>query len=435
MDMINIKKNILIKNVIILLVSGGIAKILGMIGKIIYTRTAGVNVVSLYTLITPTLMLFVSLCQFSFPISISKLSAEGKRKNEEIIGSALLVGSLICIVLGFILMISSKTIASLLHNQTLSSAIVCLGLVLPLICFSSIQRGFLHGKEDMLSASITNVTEEIIKIMLMVLLLPYAVIKSDITAVCVIILFNFITEITNILIMHFSIKRKYNIKKLKCSYEVIKEIIKISFPTTMIRLISSVGFFLEPIILTNVLIKTGYSAEFIKTQYGIINAYIIPILSIPTFFSGSIAAALLPNITKSYVSGNYKRFNQKLFQILITSIMVGISCLVVILSFPNEILKLLYKVSFGVNYLYLIGPFFILVYIQPTLSVAMQAMNKTNKLFFVSTFSIIFKYTLLYVLGSLGLGINSLIYSMISGIIITTSLVILIVIKELGKKA
>lgn len=433
--MMNIKKNILIKNVIILLVSGGIAKILGMLGKIIYTRTAGVEVVSLYTLITPTLMLFVSLCQFSFPISISKLSAEGKRKNEEIIGSALLIGTILCIILGLILTVSSKTIAGLLHNASLNSAIICLGIVLPLICFSSIQRGFLHGKENMLPASITNVTEEIFKIMLMLLLLPYAVLKSDITAVCVIILFNLITEITNILIMHFAIKRKYCIKKLKYSYTVTKEIIKISFPTTMIRLISSIGFFLEPIILTNVLIKNGHSADFIKTQYGIINAYIVPILSIPTFFSGSIAAALLPNITKSYASGNYKRFNQKLFQILITSILVGIVCLTIILSFPNEILKLLYNVNFGVNYLYLISPFFILVYIQPTLSVAMQAMNKTNKLFFVSTFSIIFKYTLLYFLGSLGFGMNSLIYSMISGIIITTSLVILIVIKELGKKA
>lgn len=432
--MMNIKKNILIKNVIILLVSGSIAKILGMLGKIIYTRTAGVEVVSLYALITPTLMLFVSLCQFSFPISISKLSAEGKRKNEEIIGSALLIGTILCLILGLILIVSSKTIAGLLHNVSLSNAIICLGIVLPLICFSSIQRGFLHGKENMLPASITNVTEEIFKIILMILLLPYAVLKSDITAVCVIILFNFMTEVTNILIMHFAIKRKYCIKKLRYNYTVIKEIIKISFPTTMIRLISSIGFFLEPIILTNVLIKTGHSADFIKTQYGIINAYIIPILSIPTFFSSSIAAALLPNITKSYTTNNYKRFNQKLFQILITSILVGIACLTIILLFPNEILKLLYNVSFGVNYLYLIGPFFILVYIQPTLSVAMQAMNKTNKLFFVSTFSIIFKYTLLYILGSLGFGMNSLIYSMISGIIITTSLVILIVIKELGKK-
>ena len=74
--MIKFKNNLLIKNIIILLVSGALAKVLGMLGKIIYTRIVGVNVVGLYTMITPTFMLIISICQFSFPISISKISAE-----------------------------------------------------------------------------------------------------------------------------------------------------------------------------------------------------------------------------------------------------------------------------------------------------------------------------------------------------------------------
>ena len=38
--MIKFKNNLLIKNIIILLVSGALAKVLGMLGKIIYTRIA-----------------------------------------------------------------------------------------------------------------------------------------------------------------------------------------------------------------------------------------------------------------------------------------------------------------------------------------------------------------------------------------------------------
>ena len=76
--------NILIKNIVILLTTGAVTKILGMIGKIIYTRTAGIDVVSLYALITPTLMLIISITQFSFPITISKLSAEEKYNNEDL---------------------------------------------------------------------------------------------------------------------------------------------------------------------------------------------------------------------------------------------------------------------------------------------------------------------------------------------------------------
>ena len=161
---------------------------------------------------------------------------------------------------------------------------------------------------------------------------------------------------------------------------IIKEMLSISIPTTSVRLIASVGFFLEPIILTNTLLSTGYSPNYITMEYGIINSYIVPLLSIPSFFSISIASALLPNITKAYANKKYDEFNRKLLKLMFLSMLVGAICLIFILIFPNEILKLVYNVNFGINYIYLIGPFFLILYMQPTLSVAIQAMGKTNKL-------------------------------------------------------
>ena len=114
--------------------------------------------------------------------------------------------------------------------------------------------------------------------------------------------------------------------------------------------------------------------------------------------------------------------------------MVGGICLAIIMIFPEPILKLVYSVNFGINYIYLIGPFFLILYMQPTLSVALQAMGKTNKLFITSTISMVLKYTVLFVFGKLGFGMNALIFSIITGIIVTTTLVIIIVLKEINKK-
>ena len=433
--MIKFKNNLLIKNIIILLVSGAIAKVLGMIGKIIYTRIAGVNVVSLYTMITPTLMLIISITQFSFPISISKISAEGKYDNKSLLKNAYLIGLIINIILILILVLSSNFIAKALHNRALAPAILSISVIIPFVCVSSVQRGFLHGKEDMLPASITNITEEIIKILLIIFILPITISSGNITSVIFLILFNVITETSNILFMQKAINKKYiNHSKGRINKNIIKEILSISIPTTSVRLIASVGFFLEPIILTNTLLYTGYSPNYITMEYGIINSYIVPLLSIPSFFSISIASALLPNITKAYANKKYDEFNRKLLKLMFLSMLVGAICLIFILIFPNEILKLVYNVNFGINYIYLIGPFFLILYMQPTLSVAIQAMGKTNKLFLTSTISVIVKYSALYILGKNGLGMNSLIFSMIIGIVTTTSLVIIIVLKELKKK-
>ena len=433
--MIKFKNNLLIKNIIILLVSGALAKVLGMLGKIIYTRIVGVNVVGLYTMITPTFMLIISICQFSFPISISKISAEEKYDNKSLLKSAYFVGSIISIILIIILILTSNLIALSLHNKLLAPAILSISAIIPFVMISSVQRGFLHGKEDMLPASITNVTEEIIKIILILFLLPIAISKSDITSVIFLILFNVVTESSNILFMQKAISKNYiSNKKGKVNKKIIKEILSISIPTTSVRLIASIGFFLEPIILTNTLLSSGYSPNYITMEYGIINSYIVPLLSIPSFFSISIASALLPNITKAYANKKYDEFNKKLLKLMFLSMLVGAVCLTIILIFPNEILKLVYNVNFVINYIYLIGPFFLILYMQPTLSVALQAMNKTNKLFLTSTISVIIKYSALYVLGKIGFGMNALIFAMIAGIVTTTSLVLIIVLKELKKK-
>ena len=429
------KTNILFKNIVILLISGGLTKIFGMISKILYTRIAGIKIVSLYTLIVPTLMLIINITQFCFPISISKLSAENKYNNKKLLKNAYVIAFIINVIAFFTILLTSKLIAILLHNKSLYKPICSISLIIPFTTISSIQRGFLHGKEDMMPSGVSNVIEEIVKIILIITILPIVVLKGDIKAVMFLILFNIIIECFSISIMGKVIKRKYlNIDKNKYNIDkkVIKDILSISIPTTLTRLISGIGFFLEPIILTNILLKTGYSINYITLEYGIINSYVVPLLSLPTFFSISIASALLPNLTKLYANKKIDNFNDKLSKLILLSIVVGLICLIIIMIFPKEILYIIYNTKLGINYIYLIGPFFLIIYMQPALSAAMQAMNKTDKLFKISIFSIISKYLVLTITGLLGYGIKSFIFSMIVGIFLTTSLILISVLKEIS---
>ena len=432
-----LKNNLLIKNIFILLVSGVLTKIFGMISKILYTRIAGIKIISLYTLIVPTLMLIISITQFSFPISISKLSAEGKYKDKKLLSNAYFIGIIINIISFITIILLSKTVANLLHNKSLYIPILSISFIIFFTSASSIQRGFLHGKEDMLPTAASNVIEEIVKILLIIIVFPIVVLKGSIISVTFLILFNIIIELVSISIMSNVIEKKY-LKYDKSKYSIdktiIKDILKISVPTTMTRLISGIGFFLEPIILTNILLKTGYNLNYITLEYGIINSYVIPLLSLPTFFSSIIASALLPNLTKIYKDKKINNFNNKLFKLMSLSLVIGLICLIFILAFPKQILNIIYSVNLGINYIYLIGPFFLIIYMQPALAAAMQAMDKTDKLFKISVISIIIKYVVLTITGLLGFGINCLIFSMITGIIITTLLVLITVLKEINKK-
>ena len=74
----------------------------------------------------------------------------------------------------------------------------------------------------------------------------------------------------------------------------------------MSRIIGSIGFFFEPIILTYCLLKCGYSNNFIINEYGVLNGFIMPLILIPSFFTMAISQALIPNISKSYSQGHLK---------------------------------------------------------------------------------------------------------------------------------
>ena len=71
-------KNKFIKSTIILIIGGLITKVLGMIIKIVLTRTIGTEGISEYMLVLPTFNLFITLCNLGVPIAITKLISEKK---------------------------------------------------------------------------------------------------------------------------------------------------------------------------------------------------------------------------------------------------------------------------------------------------------------------------------------------------------------------
>lgn len=427
------KNNLLIKNIIILFTTGVLAKILGMISKIMQTNILGIKIISLYALTTPVLMLIITICQFSFQISISKLSAENKYNNKKLLLSAFKIGIIVDLLLILLVLFTSKYIALLIHHKNLKTVIEIMCPVIPLITITSIQRGFLYGKEDMFLSSITNIIEELIKIILIIFILPIAIYYSDILTLKLLFLFNILIELVTMIILNKNISKYINNNE-KNTYKIHKKILGISIPTTLIRLISATGYFLEPIILINALLELNYNINYITLEYGVITSYIIPILSFPNFFSMLIASALLPNITKLYNNKQYEDFNKKIAVSLFITIIIGIMSFIFILIFAKYILKYLYNTNLGINYIRILGPFFILIYIQPILSIILQATEKTNILLIISIINTFSKYISLFIFCNIGLGINSLIVSMIISIITTTILLLICITKLINKR-
>lgn len=412
-----------ILSTIILLIGGFLTKILGMIIKIVMTRLMGTEGIGLYMMILPTFSLFIALAQFGFPIAISKLVAEDTKNNKKLFFSIIPMSIIINVILIlFIIIIAPFLSTNLLHDKRCTLGILAISLVIPLTTLSSICRSYFFGKEKMLPHVISNLIEDIVRLGLIIIGIPFVINKGLEYAVCYVILTNIVSELSSILILFFFLPKKVKITKqdIKPSKIYIKDSLDIAFPNTASRLIGSIGYFLEPIILTTALIHVGYSNSFIVNEYGVITGYVMPILLLPSFFTLAISQALLPIVTKLYTNKKYKETKRKIKQGIFFSCLIGIPVTILLMITPELFLKIIYNTTKGANYLRFLAPFCFFQYIQAPLSFSLDAMGRSIDNMKATLYGTIIRSVLLLILSYLKIGIWSLIISTSINILVVT---------------
>lgn len=412
-----------IKSSIVLIIGGLLIKLLGMFIRIMINRIAPLETISLYMLILPTFSLMMAISQLGFSTSISKLVSEERYKNKKLLFSILPISIFINIALTIFLVFASRFIANtLLKNPNAYLPILAISLVLPFDSMSSILRGFFFGHEKMVPHIISQLCEQITRLVLIMITIPYLVTINYVYATIGLVLVNVFSELSASLILFLFLPRSFTITKddLKPNYLYIKDVLNISLPTTTSRIVGTIGYFFEPVILTFVLLKDGYTSSYITIQYGIINAYIMPMVLFPSFFTNAISHAMLPIISREYAKGNKKYIKTKLWQTIIFSLIIGVPISIVMFIFPEFFLKLFYKTQSGINYLRFLIPFFLLYYIETPLAMFLQGINKSYRVMTDNIIGIIIKTVLLFLLSFLNIGLYSLLIATISNIIIVT---------------
>jgi len=412
-----------IKSTIILLIGGILTKVLGMIIKIIIARNIGSTTLGIYMLIMPTFMLLISLSQFGLPIALSKLISENKRNNKKLFFSIFPILIIINILLIILIIILSPIISNnLLHNKDTYISILSMSLVIPFTTISSICRSYFFGKEMMIPHVISNIVEDLVRLIIIIIFIPIVKPLGVKYVVCFLILINIISEISSTLILLVFLPKNIKIERndLKPNKTYIKDSLRISIPNTTSRLIGSIGFFLEPIILTNTLLYSGYSLSFITKEYGIISGYVIPLILLPSFFTLAISQALLPVISKEYVNNNIKSIKRKINISIFISILIGIPVTILLVIYPKLFLNIIYHTNEGINYIKILSPICLFQYIQAPLSSALDAMGKSKDNMYSTLLGTSIRTITLIIFSLLKIKLYGLIIAISINILITT---------------
>lgn len=417
-----IMKNTFLKSAVILLIGGLITKILAMVIKICLTRSIGDDGISLYMLVLPTFNLFITLSTLSLTTGTSKIISEGNRRSKSVILSMMPLTIFYNIILMFIVILLAHPISTiLLKNESTYYPLMAISLTLPFICLSNLLRGYFFGKENMLPQVLSNILEQIVRLVLTIYFIPTLLKYSLIASVTGVVLINIVSELSSvILLILFIPKGKISLTDFKPNKKILKDVLDISIPTTGSRLIGSLAYFFEPIIITYALLNVGYSSSYITLEYGVINGYVYPLLLLPSFFTMAISNALLPVISNAYAKGNIKRCRKKNKEAVIICLFIGIPISIIFMLFPSFFLKTIFNTSLGANYVLLASPLFLFHYIQSPLTITLGAINKASVAMRGTLYGCIIKLILLAFLCYLKLGMWSLIIASSVNIIFVT---------------
>jgi len=404
-------KNKFIKSTLILIIGGFFTK-----------RLVGTEGIGLYSMIMPTFMLLNSIAQLGLPTALNVLISSNRYNSKNLVSTAILISLSIDILIMIFLIISCNYLSvNLLNESRLSSSLLSIGFVLPFITISNCFRSYFFAKERMYPHVITNIIEDLVKLILIIIGIPFFITKGIEYAVTFVIFSNIFCELSSIIIFLFLLPNfKCKKDELKPNKKNIKALLKIALPTTGSRLIGSIGYFLEPIIITYVLLKIGYSNKFIINEYGIINGYVMQLVLLPSFFTSAISQALIPIISKNYINNKYNYVKKKIKQAIFFSLLIGIPCTIIFELFPDTLLKFLFNTNKGINYVKVIAPICLLHYIQSPISSSLQAMNKAKISMTGTLIGMILRTITLFAFSYLNIGLWSLIIATSVNIIFVT---------------
>ena len=418
------KDNTFFKSTIILLIGGIFGKLVGFILRLIVTRYLKTEGMGLYSMLNPTSSLLSVIAVFSYSNAVSKIISEETSRAKNLFLSIIPISILLNIIVIIIVILFAPFLSNvLLKEPRLLYPIISLSLVMPFMSFSSIIKGYFWGKQNMMPYMLSNFIEQVVRLIIIILFIDYFLNISLIHGICFIILVNIIGEISsNIIMILFMPRIKIKLSDFKINFNEVRKIMNFCIPVTLSKILSSISYFLEPILITNMLLYVGYTNNYIVYEYGIVNAYALSTLLIPEFFTQNMSTSLVPELSKNYKNKNIDLCKKRIKQIVALSILIGGISTIIITIFPNFFLNILYKTNEGVDYIRLLSPFTLLFYIENPLVNSLQALGKTKQIFNITIKTSIIRIISIVLFSLLKIGMYALILSIIVYLISSTLL-------------
>ncbi|WP_018248267.1 putative polysaccharide biosynthesis protein [Orenia marismortui] len=408
----NKQKNTLLKGTAIIAMAGFISKFLGLIYRAFLGRVIGDQGFGLYEKAYPVYTIILTVSTVAIPVAISKLISEKRAQGRKDIADYIFKVALsFSFVFGLIASISIALLAKpisryLLDDIRVFYSVLSIAPAIFIVSIMATYRGYFQGYQEMRPTAISQVVEQIIRMISMILLayllLPYGI-ELGAAGAASGAFFGSVAGLTVVLIIYYrfqSNREELNGAELDKPpvKEILHKIISLAVPITIGALILPLMRMIDATMITPRLKVAGFSLEEATSLYGQFNGMAMTLVRFPTVIAASLAVNLVPAISESYALGSDKLTKSRISKAFKLALYVSIPSSIGLFILARPLCKMIFAneqaavslryVSFGV----------IAVSLQQVTSSILQGVGKTKlparNLFFGASLNIILNYTL-----------------------------------------
>lgn len=358
------KQRTFISGAVVLGIAGLIVKIIGAVFRIPLARLIDKEGMAYYETVYPYYSTLLVISSAGLPTAISKMVSERVALNDfkgakKVFRCALMVLTVIGIATMLLMLFGAQTFSSLAvasgdvsDVQKQSMSFIAMAPSLLFVSLMCAYRGYLQGMQMMEGTAVSQVTEQVIKLIVGYSLAYYLLPKGYEYAAMGAILGVTVSELVALIVIwlfYMANKKKFKpeigvrtVTERSSNKSILKRLAAIAIPVTIGASIMPITGIVDSIVIRRILVDIGYVYEQANEMFSIFRGNVMPIINMPAVLTVALAVSLVPAISAKMAERDKRGVRHASRTGIKLALIVGAPCAVGLFVLAQPIISMLY---------------------------------------------------------------------------------------------
>lgn len=387
-------KNKFLQGALILTIAGLMVKVIGSVNRILLSRLLGGEGIGLYQIAYPIYLLIIAVSAAGVPTAISIMVAElVAQKDYRGARRIFKVSALLMLIAGSCFAVLLYYLANWLITMGVirdARAYYALMALIPAVFFATILasfRGYFQGYQNMTPPAVSQILEQLVRVTVM-LVLAYYLLPQGLEYAAAGAAFGAVPgSITGIAVLGFFYYRHKEMWQLPvdaCNNgngasvgSIALSLLELAIPVSCANLMLPVVTGIDMLIVPERLEAAGFTIKEATTAFGYLAGMALPLVTMSTIPTTSIAAAIVPAISEAKALGNLDEIKSKCAMGLRLGTIITLPAALGVWALAMPISKLLYGTTKAATVIAQMSPSIFFFGLQQVTTGILQGMGHT----------------------------------------------------------